>query len=111
MSTPSSFQRKVLLKSTVAGASPRTEKWVLAELNDIWEQLKMEFVMWYYYLMDLLEALKVATDGFGNFLLEYKNRSLIDKFVNCAAMQHVIITAPPKIVAPSSMRGNFVDRA
>lgn len=45
----------------------------------------MEFIIWYYYLMDLLEALEVVTDGFISFLLEYKDRPRIDKFVNHVA--------------------------
>lgn len=42
--------------------------------------------MWYYYLMNLPEDPEIATYGFKNFLLDYKDKPLIDKFVNSAAM-------------------------
>lgn len=63
----------------------------------------MEFVMWYYYLMDLSKTLKVATSGFRNFLLEYKDQPFVYKYVNCEARKHVSITALPKRVVPPPM--------
>lgn len=62
-------------------------------------------------MMDLPEAPDNSTDGFGNFLLEYKEKELVDKIVNCVARQRVNITAHLKGAMPPSMRENLVDLA
>lgn len=77
-----SISKEITLKSSVLGVRPLTNKWVSAELNDMWEQLNEEFIMWFYYLMDLPEDPEVTTDEFRNFLLEYKNQPFVDKFIN-----------------------------
>lgn len=52
--------------------------------------------MWYYYLMNLLEESEIATDDYMNFLLEYKDKHLVDKFTNSVARQHISIVVHPK---------------
>lgn len=44
-SAPTSFQMRGLLKPKVAGARPKTGKWVMTKLNDRWKQLKIEFII------------------------------------------------------------------
>lgn len=94
-SVPSRFQNKGLLRSVI-GVRPHIDKWVLAELNNICEQLKNEFIIWYYYLINLPEDPEIATDGFRNFSLNYKHKPLVDKFVNSAPRQHISIATLPK---------------
>lgn len=112
-SVPISFKRKCLLKSQqlVTGVRHRTDKWVPVELNDRWEQQKEKFIMWYYFLVNLLEDLEIVTNGFRNFLLEYRDKIVVDVFINLAARQQVKIMAPLERSIPPLIRRSFVDRA
>lgn len=67
--------------------------------------------MWYYYLINLSKDSNTTTDRFKNFLLEYKDKVVVNKYVNLVARQHVNITAPSKRLAPHPMRGSFIDQA
>lgn len=66
--------------------------------------------MWYYFLIDLPKESEVTTDGFRNFLLEYKDKTLIDRFINSTTHQHISIAVPEKRAIPSLIRESFVDR-
>lgn len=67
------MKMKDMLKSKqpAIGSRPYTDIWVLVELNERWDILKHEFVMWYYFMMNIPDDSKTATDGFCNYLLEY----------------------------------------
>lgn len=100
-STPTRFQKKDLLKfHSTARVRPHIDKWVHVELNDRWEQLNKEFILWYYYLIKLLLDPVMVTDRLMNFLLAYKDKTLVDKFVNLVARQLVSIITPFKLSHP-----------
>lgn len=67
--------------------------------------------MWYYFLMNLPKDPETMTDRFRNFMLEYKDKVVVDKYVNLVAKQQVNITVSPKRPVALPMRGYFVDRA
>lgn len=97
------MKRKDILKKKqlTLGVRPHTDKWVPEQLNECWEILKDEFIMWYYYMLNLPDDSKTVTDGFRNYLLAYFEENFVKTIVNQAARNHVNIIMPPKkILSP-----------